>query len=201
MASQLEWPQKGVRIRQETRFPEQEGTRLIVAAPTPAEFDLRIRVPYWATRGITATVNGHPISNAPPPGTFWTIHRTWKDGDELDVRMPMALHAHAMPDDATMQAMMYGPIVLAGQLGSEGLTREMMYGDAHEPQENYYLRGKPVAAPEFRAASNDSATWIKPVPGQPLTFRTTGQKQDVTLIPLNQLFEERYAVYWRVRPA
>lgn len=200
VTSQLDWPEKALRIRQETRFPESEGTRLTVAAQKPAEFDIRIRVPYWATRGVTATVNGQAVPNPPRPGTFWPIHRVWKDGDVLEVRTPMALHIQAMPDDATLQAIMYGPLVLAGQLGNEGLKYEMMYGDPKEPKENYYLRGEPVSAPEFRATASEPAAWIKPVPDQPLTFRTSGQKRDVTLVPLNQLFEERYAVYWRVRP-
>ncbi len=64
---------------------------------------------------------------------------------------------------------------------------------------NYYLQGKPVEVPNFRAPSADPGAWIKPVADQPLTFRTSGQDEDVTMIPLNQLFEERYAVYWRVK--
>ena len=50
--------------------------------------------------------------------------------------------------------------------------------------------------------TSEQPLWIpspEAVAGQPLTFRATGQDQDVTLIPLNQLFEERYAVYWRTR--
>jgi hypothetical protein len=111
----------------------------------------------------------------------------------------MDLHAQAMPDDPGLQAFLYGPIVLAGKLGRQGLTYDQMYGDPKDAMNNYYLQGKPVPAPDFRAPSRDPAAWIKPVADQPLTFRTTGQAQDVTLIPLNQLFEERYAVYWRVK--
>jgi hypothetical protein len=48
------------------------------------------------------------------------------------------------------------------------------------------------------ASSQDPNTWIKPVPGQALTFRTAGQSQDVTLVPFYKLFDERYAVYWKV---
>jgi uncharacterized protein len=199
IASELDWPEKGVRIRQETRFPEQEGTRLTVRARKPAEFDIGVRVPQWTTHGVTATVNGEAIQNPPQAGNFWTIHRVWKDGDQLDFKTPMDLHAQAMPDDPGLQAFLYGPIVLAGKLGRQGLTYDQMYGDPKDAMNNYYLQGKPVPVPDFRASSGDPAAWIKPVADQPLTFRTTGQAQDVTLIPLNQLFEERYAVYWRVK--
>src|SRR5262249_40871666 len=148
---------------------------------------------------VTATVNGEAVANAPRAGSFWSMQRSWKNGDEIELKMPMRLRAQAMPDDPGLQAFLYGPIVLAGKLGRQGLTYDQMYGDPKDHMNNYYLQGKPVAAPEFHAAPGDPATWIKPVAGQPLTFRTVGQAQDVTLIPLNQLFEERYAVYWRVK--
>ncbi len=86
VASELDWPEKGLRVRQETRFPEQEGTRLTIHAEKPTELEIRIRVPQWATRGVTASVNGEAIRNSPQPGNFWTIRRVWKDGDQLDFK-------------------------------------------------------------------------------------------------------------------
>ncbi len=197
MASQLDWTERGVVIRQETRFPEQEGTKLIVRTQRPTTLDIRIRVPHWTT-GATATVNGAPVTGTPRPGQYLSIARAWNNGDEVELRTPMSLRAQAMPDDPALQAFLYGPIVLAGKLGKQGLKWSQTYGDPTDHMNNYYLKGDPVPAPEFRAAADDPATWMKPVPDQPLTFRTSGQEQDVTLIPLNQLFEERYAVYWKV---
>jgi hypothetical protein len=49
----------------------------------------------------------------------------------------------------------------------------------------------------LRAGGADPATWIKPA-GQPLTFRTTGQAKDITLAPVNTIFDKRYVVYWQV---
>jgi hypothetical protein len=46
-------------------------------------------------------------------------------------------------------------------------------------------------------AAADPASWIKPG-DNPLTFRTTGQPKDFTLVPLNAIFDKRYAVYWEV---
>ena len=54
-----------------------------------------------------------------------------------------------------------------------------------------------VEVPTFQAGGDDPALWIKPGE-KPLTFRTTGQKKDVTLAPLNSLFDTRYSVYWQV---
>jgi hypothetical protein len=91
-----------------------------------------------------------------------------------------------------MQAFLYGPLVLAGDLGSEGLTEQLTVGPSG-PR----MRGMPLEVPGFQAAGPDPASWIKPA-GPPLTFRTTGQPKDVTLAPLYSIFGKRYSVYWQV---
>jgi hypothetical protein len=104
----------------------------------------------------------------------------------------MHLTVDAMPDDPKTQAFLYGPIVLAGDLGSEGLTEQMIVGpNSPRPQR------LPIEIPTFKAAGVDPSSWIKPADA-PLTFRTTGQSKDVTLVPLNSLFGKRYSVYWQV---
>ena len=96
-----------------------------------------------------------------------------------------------MPDDPKQQAILYGPVVLAGDLGGEGLTERNLIGpNAPSPQRN------PVPIPTFKPAATLDG-WIKPG-SAPLTFRTTGQQKDVTLVPLNSLFSKRYSVYWQV---
>jgi DUF1680 family protein len=105
--------------------------------------------------------------------------------------LPMHLRVEAMPDDPRMQAFLYGPVVLAGDLGSNGLTREMIIGPM----------GPEVAAnmeiPSFKAVATDPAAWIKP-DGKLLAFHTTGQARDVSLMPLNKLVDKRYSIYWQV---
>ena len=97
-----------------------------------------------------------------------------------------------MPDDPKTQAFLYGPLVLAGDLGSEGLTEQLTVGpNAPRPQR------VPIEIPAFQSAGADPASWIKPA-GAPLTFRTTGQQKDVPLAPLNSIFGKRYSVYWQV---
>ena len=51
--------------------------------------------------------------------------------------------------------------------------------------------------PTFRASGSDPSSWIK-AGDKPLTFRTSGQRKDVTLVPLNSLYDRRYSVYWEV---
>mgnify|MGYP000405260805 CR=1 FL=1 len=169
--STLNWEQEGVRLEQHTRFPQEDRTALIVRVSEPVTGTLHIRVPYWATRGVEVKVNGQPVPAQAKPTSYLSLHRRWNDGDTVEVRMPMGLHACPMPDDPDVMALMYGPVVLAG------LTRE-----------NRYFLGDP----------NDLGSWINPVEGKPLTFRTTGQPTDITFVPLYAVIDEPYGVYWPV---
>ena len=195
VASELDWADKGIRVRQETLFPDQGETRLGIQVEQPVRLAVRIREPSWARNKMAVFVNGQPAPGAAGGDGYRTVERTWKSGDQIRVSLPMSLHAAPMPDDNGLQAIMYGPLVLAGELGREGLTEAMMIGGDNPPEPH-----NPVPAPEFRVASSDPGSWIEPVEGQPLTFRTKGQRHDLRMIPLNRVFDQRYGVYWRVRP-
>jgi len=193
--SELNWAAKGIRIRQETDFPERDSTTLTVRSDEPVEFTMRVRVPYWATQGSTAVLNGQPIASDARPSSWLSVGRKWQDGDQLEVTLPMSLHAAPMPDDKTLTAFMYGPLVLAGRLGGEGLTDELTYTTRN------FLRfpDEQIATVPFLAVDSGApVNWIQPVDNQPLTFRVAVQDREITLVPYHKLFGERYAVYWRV---
>ncbi len=210
IASQVEWVEKGVRVDQRTAFPAEAGTTLLIHAARPTRFALRVRVPGW-TDGGGAKLNGHALEGFAAPGGYYVLDRVWKEGDRLEVSLPMRLHMWPMPDDPTSQAVMYGPLVLVGKLGTDGITDANRRAEPTKPgqvPENGY---QPAAPPTFQARSDDPATWIEKVnlaagpdggvgPGtaQPLTFRTSGQALDVTLVPFSSLIDERYGVYWKV---
>lgn len=105
----------------------------------------------------------------------------------------MHLHTESMPDDSAVQAILYGPLVLAGKLGSAGLTKEMIIGP-----EGPDVRHYPADVPEFRVVGGDLDSWIKPVSGQALTFQTVGTEKEVTLVPFIHITGERYSIYWTV---
>jgi len=183
LASELDWPEKGLHLVQDTNFPEQAGTSLVFKTSRPVPLALHLRIPYWVTHGGSVKLNGRPLEAFASPGSFLALNRTWRNGDKLEVTLPMSLHVHPMPDDDTLQAIMYGPLVLVGELGA----------GPPDPK-------TPAPAPGFQASSPDPSAWIKPLTGRPLTFRTTAQAQDVTLVPFYRLFNQRYAVYWRITP-
>ena len=194
IASELDWPKKGLKLRQETAFPEQQGTKLVFSTNKPVDLAIRIRIPYWIAEGGSVKLNGKVLQTFSSPASFFMLKRLWKNGDTVEVSLPMSLHTHPMPDDQTTAAILYGPIVLAGQFGTEDMTMEMIQGRVHP------VDHEPVPAETlcFVTHSHDLNAWIKPIPGKAMSFRTVGQKTDVTLVPLYQLFGQRYGVYWRI---
>lgn len=200
VASELTWREKGLRVRQETRYPDQDNSTLTFTADTPLRLAVKVRWPSWATRGIALAVNGAPQKVEGQPGSYVTVDREWKSGDTLSVRLPMALRTEAMPDDPHVVAIMYGPILLAGDLGKTGLDDSRRYGPS-APQVN---RIPPVAVPVLVSDSADFLAAIAPVKDKTLTFHTNGlgQPSDVNLIPLSRASDVRYNVYWtRYTPA
>jgi|CZKE01.1.fsa_nt_gi DUF1680 family protein len=192
IASELDWSEKGLRLRQETRFPEEQGTSLVVAAAKPVQMALRLRIPSWLEAGPTVKVNGKPIEASASPGSYLTLARTWKTGDRIEMALPMRLSIEAMPDEPQTQAVLYGPLVLAGDLGGDGLTDQATIG-----QMGPRVNRSAIEIPAIHAPAADPASWLKPA-GRPLTFRTTGQPKDLDLAPLNSIFDKRYVVYWQV---
>jgi hypothetical protein len=190
--SELNWPERGFRLCQDTQFPNQPRTALTVTSDKPVDLSVRLRIPAWLASAPTVKLNGRLLEATASPGSYLTLPRTWKKGDRVEMELPMRLHIEAMPDDPKMQAILFGPLVLAGDLGAEGLTEQLITGPMG-PR----VQALPIEVPTFRAAAADPASWIKPG-DQPLSFRTTGQPKDVTLVPLNSIFDKRYSVYWEV---
>jgi DUF1680 family protein len=206
--SEVNWEEKGFRLKQETKFPEQAGTALEVTAERPTELALRLRIPAWLRSAPAVKINGNKLEAAASPGSYLTLTRTWKTGDRVEMEMPTHLTVEATPDDPHTQAFLYGPLVLAGDFGAEGLNEHLLEG----PSAPAVRRGNesiptssnqpnvqpppPLDVPVLHP-TGDIASWVKPG-DQPLTFRITGQSKDITLAPLNSIFDKRYVVYWQV---
>ncbi len=140
------------------------------------------------------TVNGKPLGPARAAGYF-VIDRTWENGDEIHATLPMKLHTHPMPDDQTLQAIMYGPLVLAGNLGRDGLTEAMRQGGDNPPD-----MPAPPPAPEFVADAPDPQSWLDMPNKTVLAFETKGQTRNISMMPFSRISDQRYGVYWRVKP-
>ncbi len=191
-ASRVDWRERSVRVRQATSFPDSDRTELIVELSPAEPWTMRLRIPSWTSAANEVRLNGKPLDVAGTPGTYLMLTRQWKPGDRVELVMPMRLTVEALRDDPTMQAFFYGPLVLAGQFAKVGLPEDLEHQQGPEMAE-----APRVEVPSLKARGSDPSDWIKPVPGEQLTFRTTGQEQDVTLKPLNQSWQ-RFAVYWKV---
>ena len=188
--SQLEWLEKGLRLKQETRFPEEQGTTITISAESPAQLAINLRVPYWV-QGGSVKINGTALPAFARPSSYLTLNRAWKTGDKIELSLPMGLHIDSMPDDETIQAAMYGPLVLAGRF--EAVTKDMTYS-SYGPKP-----GTQSHVPDIVADPGHPASWIEPDAKQPSTFRAVGQPQSLALVPLYKVIHERYAVYWKVK--
>jgi uncharacterized protein len=210
--SKLDWRERGLQLRQTNKFPNESLlTFTIDAAPSKAT-SLKIRVPYWATKGATVSVNGAPANVTATPSSYMEIAHPWKGGDVVTVDMPLTLHIDQAPDDKQVQAAMYGPLVLAVRQGTEGLTTSMIYagngprggGDdysmpAVDTRPLMGRRGNNATA-AAAAPPAPNAIWFEQVEGtrrSPLQFQTKGRGLTHTLVPLNQIMDERYSVYVR----
>jgi DUF1680 family protein len=193
VASELNWREKNLSLIQKTNFPEESGTTLSIRVAGPTQLTLRLRVPAWVASDASVKVNGKALEVSASPGSYLAIKRVWQNGDRVELALPMALRAEPLPDDRTLQAFCYGPLVLAGDMGNEGLTPAKIIGP-----EGPEMEKTPFAVPELKAAGAELASWIKPDGATPLAFRITGQSNEIHLTPLNSIFDKRYSIYWRV---
>jgi len=197
IASELSWPEKNFVVRQETKFPESDTTLLKIKAEKPVRLALKIRHPAWATSGLSVSVNGEKQSVNSTPESYFTLAREWHDGDKIEIHLPMTLHTEPLPGASNMVAILYGPIVLAGEMGTNAMPYPFARGQTD------FSRLPAPEAPVFVTSVEKLTGQIKPVAGKNLTFRThdIGQPDDVTLIPFYRMHRERYSVYWKLLSA
>ncbi|MEB1530907.1 beta-L-arabinofuranosidase domain-containing protein [Xanthomonas sp. WHRI 7945] len=195
IASQLDWAERGLRVVQRTRFPQQEGTALEFQCKRAQQMTLRLRIPYWATQGVRLRINGKAQAVAAAPGSYLVLERRFADGDRIELDLPMALHAAPLPDEPSLQAMMYGPLVLAAQLGSDGIDPAQLHVSDQRPSLNRIV-GRQLPAVYFAP----DQLWARKREGQEQVFEADGIQGPITLVPFYRIAHERYAVYCRARP-
>jgi len=189
IASDVKWTEKSIRVLQQTSFPEEQGTTLLMSAEKSVDVDLKLRVPYWAKSGCVK-VNGRVVPAFADPGSYLVLRGPWKNGDRIELSLPMHLHAAPMPDKESLQAAMYGPLVVAARF-------------EEEPQENWYRhfraeeKQEPVPTLQFKGKLGDPASWLERA-SEKLTFRAVSQNRAIAFIPLSGIVHERYSVYHEI---
>jgi hypothetical protein len=194
--SELTWAEKGLRLEQRTDYPKSGRTVLTVLADTKSKLTFRVRCPGWAAAPVRFVLNGKSVDVPGKPGTYASISRVWKMGDRLEVTIPMAVRTEALPDNPDKVAFVYGPVVLAADLGPAPMSGTFPY--AVEQTAN--LREDPVAVPLIVRTDAPLAASVVRAPDGSLEFHTDGigRPHDVTLVPFWEISYARYNVYWDV---
>jgi uncharacterized protein len=189
--SRADWAAGQATVTQETDFPEGESARLTFALKAPRRFTLALRRPAWAGAGFSVQVNGEEVKALPVPPAYVAIDRTWSNGDTVAVTLPKSLRLEPTPDNPRRVAILWGPLVLAGNLGLE-------------PEEWEERRGSLSPPPPLLVGDRPVAEWVKPSPGRPGEFRTEGalEGREVPLVPFYRLHRRVYSAYFdRFTPA
>lgn len=182
-ASEVQWREKGVRVRQETRFPDEDRARFTFRCDPPAEMTLNLRCPAWAAEGVSIAINGQLQPVSARRGSYAAIKKTWRSGDHVEIHFPMSLRIEAMPDNVHKVAFFAGPILLAAAVDA----------DDEEEDEDY-------VAQALVADGRPLTRALVPVEGKPLECTLSGiaRPKDIRLQPFFRLHDRPYVVYWDV---
>lgn len=190
--SELDWSDKGMKLRQETDFPSSETATFHIENAPAHDLTLALRYPGWSGKPVVK-VNGKKVAVKGKPSSYIKLKRRWKTGDTVEVTYPMQLHLEATPDDASRAALMYGPIVLAGDLGTDGMEAPAPFSDP-TVRNDYYTYDYHI--PEGLNTSLDKDLSKIKRTGKDLEFATPDGR---IIRPLYDTNHTRYVVYWNIK--
>jgi len=199
VASELNWNEKGVVIRQDTDFPYQEGTRLTLVSGK-SDFSMLVRYPGWVKEGaLKISINGKPYDFDAKPSSYISIKRKWKKGDVVEVTLPMDNTVEHMPNVPDYVAFMHGPVLLGMKTGTEDL-KGLLADDGRWSQ---YASGKKLPVDKAPVLVCDDVEnlgeHLVPVEGKPLHYKLDAQRInaiDAELEPFSGIHDSRYEIYW-----
>jgi len=199
IASELNWKEKGVKIKQNTSFPDEEQTRLTVTEGS-SSFKLMVRYPVWVSKGaLKITVNGKEVSYTAIPSSYVSIDRKWKKGDVVQIMLPMHNTIEHLPNVPEYIAIMHGPILLGAKTGIEDL-KGLIADDGRWGQNagGEYLpvdKAPILIEDDIQSIGN----MLIPVKDKPLNFTLKvkmANPAELTLEPFYKIHDARYMMYW-----
>ena len=198
--SELSWDEKGIKLIQTNNFPNEANTTITLDLKKKQKFALKFRYPAWVAEGaLTISVNGKPLTVEGDPGTYVSVERKWKNGDEVHVDLPMQIKAVDLPDHSEFISFMYGPIVLAAKTDTTDLVGLIADGS----RMGHIANGKlyPLEeAPSFIIDDYKNIELSK-IEDKPLTFKFDTEiipekYKGITLEPFYRIHDARYEVYF-----
>ncbi len=202
--SELSVPENGLTLRQETTFPDEERTRLSLKLQRPKTFTLYLRHPKWvAENAFTVKINGKVFAVKSAPSSYAAIRREWRNGDRIEIALPMKTTVEGLPDGSAWYAILHGPIVLANPSSTQNL--DGLY--AGDGRGDHIAHGPLIALDKMPAlATNPTDLPRHIVPDQasgPLHFllkdvASPSPANGIPLIPFFRLHDARYQMYWDI---
>ncbi|HTN19745.1 MAG TPA: beta-L-arabinofuranosidase domain-containing protein [Pelobium sp.] len=200
ISSELNWKEEGIKLKQETSFPENGKINLELLEATKQKVTINLRYPSWAT-SVSVKINGKSQKIHQKPDSYIALNRTWKKGDKVAIDFGMELHLITAKDNQDIAAVAYGPIVLAGQMGTEDFIDGAPFSDPKKYNDYYtydYNVPKDIVK-SLKLNRNKLGESIIKLDGQLLTFKT--KNENIVLRPLYDTHHERYVVYWDIKPS
>lgn len=197
--SVLNWEDKKVKIEQQNKFPEEEATTIVITPNEPVSFTLRIRCPEWVKKEeIGLTING-TTSPVVIKDNYVTINRKWEKKETIRLELPMHLRAITTPDGAQEYSFLYGPIVLAAQIGTQNQTG--LFAD--DSRGGHIASGLLYPVNQMPVIIGNKETILEhltKVKSEPLTFIARNIHpslyENLKLVPFFRLHECRYTIYF-----
>jgi DUF1680 family protein len=190
----LNWKEKEFELKQETTFPENDTVYLKIIHSGKSNMTINIRVPIW-TQNMQVFINNKVINWKETGKSYLSLQHKWKQGDEIKVIFSMQLNAESTPDNPDIAAIFYGPILLAGDFGRQGMEHvSQRVEDAWENVNAPQLKQIPMLIVDKMNLSEN----IHLVSNKPLTFmvETSSPTEKILLRPFYQFYKDRYSVYW-----
>ncbi len=205
--SELSVPDGGMVLKQETTFPDAARTQLRLQLEKPTTFTLNIRHPAWVDAGDFAVkVNGRSVDVESTSSSYAAIRREWKNGDTVDVELPMHTQVERLPDGSDWVAIRHGPIVLAKPDGTDNMDGLF----ANEGRMAHVAHGPMIPLDKVPALLTTEEELLKHVvpdhSAGPLHFRIMdviepAEPKGLPLVPFFRLHERRYQMYWQLTNA
>jgi len=200
LSTTLSWKEKNLQLKQETNIPENDTAKFTVGAindadPITAE-SISLRIPDWTAGDVTVTVNGISDTFNADSG-YLTIEVSI--GDVIEIQLPMEVVAYSLPDNNSVYAFKYGPVVLSARLGTDSMvmttTGVNVSIAAEKKVDNEYLTLTDYSISSVGAYMDNINDYLVKTDGK-MEFTLTGASSELTFIPYYQEYEQRYGIYW-----
>ncbi len=197
--SVVSWEEQGIKITQETRFPEADQSTITFSMDSPSAFGVNLRYPSWA-QDMTVALNGKKIKVNAEPGEFFRIEHNWQDGDQLTLSIPKKIYVEQLPDGSDWYSILYGPLVMS-QVTSHEELHGLWADDARMAHIADGPRYPADQAPKLIVSHPDEITAnIEVTPEGELLYKGKVHPEsysEFTLTPFYNVHEARYMLYWQ----